>query len=90
MNVFLADSFDDCFGGDIDAIEKYFSRCLPYPRSAEPPDCPDCDQKMVVKLGRFGEFWGCSKWPACWGSRSIIKTVYFGIGLTYDDRTVPG
>jgi hypothetical protein len=86
----MEDAFDDCFGGDIYAIEKYFSKYVAYPRSPNPPDCPECNGKLQIKLGRFGEFWGCPSWPKCHGSRSIVKTTYFGVGLTYDDTRVPG
>lgn len=29
--------------------------------------CPECGSKMNVKLGRFGRFYSCSKWPDCKG-----------------------
>lgn len=29
--------------------------------------CPECGSKMIVKLGRFGKFYSCSKWPECKG-----------------------
>lgn len=27
--------------------------------------CPRCKKKLVVKKGRFGEFWACSGYPTC-------------------------
>jgi DNA topoisomerase I len=27
--------------------------------------CPECGRPLVVKLGRFGKFIGCSGWPEC-------------------------
>ncbi len=43
---------------------------LPAATDAEPPNCPMLDNgkhhgEMVFKSGRFGEFWGCSRYPDC-------------------------
>lgn len=27
--------------------------------------CPKCGQKMALKKGKYGEFHGCSGYPAC-------------------------
>jgi len=31
--------------------------------------CPDCDGKMVERLGRYGKFLSCAKFPECKGMR---------------------
>jgi DNA topoisomerase-1 len=31
--------------------------------------CPLCESEMVLREGRFGRFWACSKYPACKGTR---------------------
>lgn len=28
----------------------------------ETPVCPECGAPMVLRHGKFGEFWGCSSW----------------------------
>jgi len=33
--------------------------------------CPDCSGKMDIKLGRYGRFYSCSKFPDCKGMRSM-------------------
>ena len=33
--------------------------------------CPDCGARLVVKVGRFGEFVGCSGWPGCGYTRGM-------------------
>ena len=35
------------------------------------PRCPQCAAPMRRRSGRFGVFWGCSRYPACNGSRTI-------------------
>ena len=29
------------------------------------PTCPRCDEKMVMRQGTFGRFWGCPNFPRC-------------------------
>lgn len=35
------------------------------------PLCPKCNSDMVSKMGKYGKFWGCSKYPSCGGTRGI-------------------
>jgi len=35
--------------------------------------CPDCGANLVVKLGRFGKFLSCSKFPECKFMKAIIE-----------------
>jgi len=38
----------------------------------EPPDCWQCGAPMVTRKSRkTGEFWGCSEYPVCRGTRGI-------------------
>jgi DNA topoisomerase-1 len=46
---------------------KARTRARPDPKIA----CPKCGAPMVRRTGPRGEFWGCSKYPACKGSRNI-------------------
>ncbi|NUH84787.1 restriction endonuclease [Bacillus firmus] len=32
--------------------------------------CPRCDSKMVLRNGRNGKFYGCSKFPRCKGTKA--------------------
>ncbi|MCL2036158.1 MAG: type I DNA topoisomerase [Oscillospiraceae bacterium] len=42
----------------------------------EPTDviCEECGKHMVIKLGRFGKFMGCSGFPECKVTRQIVQT----------------
>lgn len=42
-------------------------------------DCPTCNAKMMIKIGRFGKFLGCSNYPEC---STTVK-------LTKDGQPVP-
>ena len=37
---------------------------------APPPACPRCSKPMIARRSQFGEFWGCSGYPAC---RQIVR-----------------
>jgi len=36
-----------------------------------PPDCPQCDHPMRKRRSARGEFWGCSRYPECKGTRPV-------------------
>jgi restriction system protein len=38
-------------------------------RAPEVPKCPRCGRVMVRRASRYGDFWGCSGFPACTGKR---------------------
>lgn len=45
---------------------------------AEPPLCPKCAEKMVLRTAKRGaqagaQFWGCPRWPACKGTRELER-----------------
>jgi len=33
--------------------------------------CPKCGAKMILRKGRYGKFYGCSKFPYCRGTRQV-------------------
>ena len=33
--------------------------------------CPQCGAEMVRRRGKYGEFYGCSNYPACRGTRKV-------------------
>lgn len=37
------------------------------------PFCPRCREPMVQRAGFRGKFWGCPKFPDCWGTRDIYE-----------------
>ncbi|MCH3922714.1 type I DNA topoisomerase [Limosilactobacillus sp.] len=36
-------------------------------------DCEICGAPMVVKMGRYGKFYACSRFPKCRNTRAIVK-----------------
>ncbi len=37
--------------------------------------CPLCENTMIIKIGRFGKFLSCSKFPECKGMKSLEELV---------------
>jgi len=36
--------------------------------------CPECEAMLILRVeGKFGPFYGCSKWPKCAGAHSAHK-----------------
>ena len=35
--------------------------------------CPRCGNKLIIKYGKYGEFWGCSNYPKCKFIKNIHK-----------------
>lgn len=33
--------------------------------------CPICGSKMTIRVGRYGRFYGCTRYPYCKGTRKI-------------------
>jgi len=40
-------------------------------QQVEIPNCPACKGPMVLKKGRYGEFWSCLEYPKCKGTRDF-------------------
>ncbi|MFH1075989.1 MAG: DNA topoisomerase [Pseudomonadota bacterium] len=39
----------------------------------EAPICPECGSALMLKAGRFGQFYGCSNYPVCRFTKAIKK-----------------
>ncbi|MFD1433106.1 type I DNA topoisomerase [Lacticaseibacillus yichunensis] len=38
-------------------------------------DCDVCGAPMVVKMGRFGKFYACSRFPDCRNTKAVVKEI---------------
>ncbi|MDP2728869.1 MAG: AAA domain-containing protein [Dehalococcoidales bacterium] len=60
---------------DIKKTTKPATRIIEKPRitsvkyGASRTLCPKCGSRMVLRNGRYGQFWGCSRFPYCRGTR---------------------
>lgn len=42
---------------------------------SELASCPRCQSSMILRNGRRGKFYGCSRFPACRGTKDYVETV---------------
>ena len=56
-------------------LESACSKAAPPPKAkpAEGVSCPECGSPMVLRHGRYGDFYGCSRFPKCKGVLNIGK-----------------
>ncbi len=47
----------------------YNSGVYKYKLNCGPGKCPKCDADTKLKTGKYGQFYGCSTFPICNGSR---------------------
>ena len=53
--------------------KENISKPRKYPKtpSGKSEVCPKCSGGMIVRSGRYGDFWGCKKYPKCKGTVKI-------------------
>lgn len=51
--------------------EKMFQARVEARTPVDTPECPQCDKPMQKRSSNRGEFWGCSGYPECKGTRQI-------------------
>jgi len=65
----------DCCGALMKREERY-KICTDPDCSGWAPVCPECQAEMVVRKGRYGEFWGCKNYskvgPSCNHTENVI------------------
>lgn len=61
---------DELVNNILKTQEKTNSMQEPH-NSVENPLCPICNSVMVKRSGKYGEFWGCSRYPQCQGTKDI-------------------
>lgn len=53
--------------------EKMFRARVEARDEPEAPKCPQCERPMRKRRSGRGEFWGCSEYPACRGTRPLSE-----------------
>lgn len=74
--------FWDDFSSTLEEAEKTAESVPPPPPEPVGEDCPECGAPLVKKMGRFGEFIGCSAFSDPEKKCSYTKPVLKTIGVT--------
>ncbi len=62
------------FAPQLEAAERYMETIRVEPEKIGEA-CPECGSDLVIKLGRFGKFIGCSNYPTCRYTRQLVNKV---------------
>ncbi|CAK8053833.1 type I DNA topoisomerase [Eupransor demetentiae] len=73
----VVDSFYKPFSKEVDSAEKTLEKITMHDELAG-QDCEVCGAPMVIKMGRYGKFYACSRFPDCRNTKAIVQE----IGLT--------
>ena len=68
----VVDQFFKPFEKEVDAAEKQVEKIQMRDKLAG-INCDICGAPMVVKMGRYGKFYACSRFPKCRNTKAIVK-----------------
>lgn len=68
--------FFDPFNAKLTSVSKIAER-VPVETEVTDEICPDCGAPLVVRIGRFGKFLSCSKFPDCKFTKPYLKDAGF-------------
>jgi len=64
------------FGEKVKAVSKVAEK-VPVQTEATDENCPDCEAPLVIRIGRFGKFLSCSKFPECKFTKPYLREAGF-------------
>lgn len=83
-----AQSFLEQLATDIRTLlDPAFEGARPAPAEQTGVHCPRCRAPMRRRSGKFGDFWSCSRFPECRGTRAVEEDSNAGDGM--DQAPVP-
>lgn len=68
----VVDEFYKPFSDEVDKAEKDVEK-IEMKDELAGIDCDICGAPMVVKMGRYGKFYACSRFPDCRNTKAIVK-----------------
>ena len=72
----VLDQFYQPFGEKVKAVAKVAEK-VPVQTEATDENCPDCGAPLVIRIGRFGKFLSCSKFPECKFTKPYLREAGF-------------
>ena len=68
----VVDSFYQPFSKEVSTAESQVAK-IEMKDELAGMDCDICGAPMVVKMGRYGKFYACSRFPECRNTKAIVK-----------------
>jgi len=68
----VVDSFYQPFSKEVSTAESEVAK-IEMKDELAGMDCDICGDPMVVKMGRYGKFYACSRFPECRNTKAIVK-----------------
>ena len=68
----VVDKFYQPFSKEVDAAEEEVDK-IEMKDELAGIDCEICGAPMVIKMGRYGKFYACSRFPNCRNTKAIVK-----------------
>ena len=56
---------------NFDLAKQQYDKALRDLQAGIAPSCSICSSKMMRRTGRYGSFWGCTRYPYCKGTKNI-------------------
>lgn len=70
----VIDSFFKPFSKEVENAEATLEKVIMHDELAG-MDCEICGAPMIVKMGRYGKFYACARFPDCRNTQTIIKEI---------------
>lgn len=70
----VIDSFFKPFSKELEIAEATLEKVIMHDELAG-MDCEICGAPMLVKMGRYGKFYACSRFPDCRNTQTIVKEI---------------
>ncbi|MCK8616998.1 type I DNA topoisomerase [Fructobacillus sp. M158] len=70
----VVDKFYRPFAKEVESAEKTLEKITMHDELAG-MDCEVCGAPMVIKMGRYGKFYACSRFPDCRNTKAIVEEI---------------
>jgi DNA topoisomerase-1 len=74
--VAVLDQFYQPFGEKVKAVSKVAEK-VPVATEATDEICPKCEAPLVIRIGKYGKFLSCSKFPECKFTKPYLREAGF-------------
>ena len=74
LKLVIKNEFYKPFSKEVESAEKTLEKITMHDELAG-MDCEVCGAPMLVKMGRYGKFYACSRFPDCRNTKAIVQEI---------------